>query len=77
MATVTVTSMAATTIALAVPQMLTADQVAEALQVSKSTLYQWWRRGDGPRRIQLRNGSFRVHPDWLADYLLSLEVGAA
>jgi predicted DNA-binding transcriptional regulator AlpA len=56
--------------------LLTVAQVCEALQVSRSTLYGWWARGDGPARVRLPNGAARVRPAALREFVLSLEMAA-
>jgi len=49
---------------------LTATETARRLSVSRSTLYRWWDRGEGPPRVRLGH-RWRVREDtldaWVAD----------
>lgn len=56
-------------------QLLTIDQLAEQLQVSKKTIYDWNYRGVGPRRIKVGRGC-RWHPRDVAAWQSKRQVKA-
>ena len=58
-------------------RLLDIDEVCDELGVHRRTLYDWWGRNVGPRRVKLPNGKVRVRADWLEDFVLQLEVGGA
>ena len=58
------------------PIYLTVDEACDQLACGRATLYRWWERGVGPRRVKLPNGSLRIQQAWLDDYFMGFEVGA-
>jgi predicted site-specific integrase-resolvase len=62
------------------PAMMTADQVAEALQVTPKTLFLWRKNGSGPPYAQLSDtpsSSVRYPREDLRDYLAKRTVRAS
>jgi excisionase family DNA binding protein len=49
--------------------LLTADEVAETLQISRQRLYAWRHEGKGPRAITLEGRMLRWRADELESYL--------
>ena len=58
-------------------KLLSVDETCKALGVARSTIYDWWATGRGPRYIKLPNRQIRVPQEWLDDWLLGLEGGEA
>lgn len=54
-------------------ELLTLDQVAAELKVSREALYRWRRRGTGPPTIQLPGGSVRIRRSALNQWLRALQ----
>ncbi|WP_336214887.1 helix-turn-helix transcriptional regulator [Nonomuraea sp. LPB2021202275-12-8] len=49
---------------------LTLDEVLTKLRISERTWYRWQGRGEGPRSIRLPgNGPWRIHRDWLQEWI--------
>ena len=63
-----------TTLAPRPADLLDVPDVCSELGVPRSTLYAWWGRGRGPRRIALPNRTVRVRREWLDDFVLNCEV---
>jgi excisionase family DNA binding protein len=55
---------------------LSIGQIAEELQVSRSTVYYWRQTGTAPRATRLPNGELRVRRSWLDAWLEEREVAA-
>ena len=54
-------------------ELLTLDQVAAELKVSREALYRWRRRGAGPPSIRLPGGTVRIRRSALAGWLRALQ----
>ncbi len=53
-------------------ELLTLDEVAAELKVSREALYRWRRRGAGPPSVRLPGGSVRIRRSALAGWLRAL-----
>lgn len=53
-------------------ELLTLDQVAAELKVSREALYRWRRRGTGPPSIRLPGGTVRIRRSALHAWLRAL-----
>ncbi|WP_445401094.1 helix-turn-helix transcriptional regulator [Streptomyces sp. LE64] len=53
------------------PGKLTVDQLCSDLAISRSTFYDWRKKGTAPRCIRIPNGALRIrrtdYENWLAD----------
>ena len=54
-------------------ELLTLDQVAAELKVSREALYRWRRRGSGPPSIRLPGGAVRIRRSALTGWLRALQ----
>jgi excisionase family DNA binding protein len=54
-------------------ELLTLDQVAAELKISREALYRWRRRGTGPPAIRLPGGTVRIRRSALAGWLRTLQ----
>ncbi len=54
-------------------ELLTLDQVAAELKVSREALYRWRRRGTGPPSVRLPGGSVRIRRSALSEWLRALQ----
>jgi len=54
-------------------ELLTLDEVAAELKVSREALYRWRRRGTGPPSIRLPGGAVRIRRSALAGWLRALQ----
>lgn len=54
-------------------ELLTLDQVAAELKVSREALYRWRRRGVGPPSIRLPGGTVRIRRSALQVWLRALQ----
>jgi excisionase family DNA binding protein len=54
-------------------ELLTLDQVAAELQVSREVLYRWRRRAAGPPAIRLPGGAVRIRRSALQGWLRTLQ----
>jgi len=54
-------------------ELLTLDQVAAELKVSREALYRWRRRGSGPPAIRLPGGAVRIRRSALSGWLRALQ----
>lgn len=54
-------------------ELLTIDQVAAELKVSREALYRWRRRGTGPPSIRLPGGTVRIRRSALTGWLRALQ----
>lgn len=52
---------------------LTVPDVCERLGVTKSTIYEWWATGYGPRYAVVGRNRL-VHAEWLDDYVYASEA---
>ncbi|MDQ2849996.1 MAG: helix-turn-helix domain-containing protein [Allobranchiibius sp.] len=61
-------------IAVSVPRLLTSAEVADALQVDRSTLCRWRMANEGPRVIWLRVGVPRYRVEDVLDWIERVAV---
>jgi excisionase family DNA binding protein len=54
-------------------QLLTLDEVAAELRISREALYRWRRRGTGPPSIRLPGGTVRIRRSALTAWLRTLQ----
>jgi excisionase family DNA binding protein len=54
-------------------ELLTLDEVAAELKVSREALYRWRRRGTGPPSIRLPGGAVRIRRSALGEWLRTLQ----
>jgi excisionase family DNA binding protein len=54
-------------------ELLTLEQVAAELKVSREALYRWRRRGTGPPSIRLPGGAVRIRRSALTGWLRALQ----
>jgi excisionase family DNA binding protein len=54
-------------------ELLTLDQVAAELKISREALYRWRRRGAGPPAIRLPGGTVRIRRSALTGWLQDLQ----
>ena len=54
-------------------ELLTLDQVAAELKISREALYRWRRRGTGPPAIRLPGGAVRIRRSALQQWLRALQ----
>jgi excisionase family DNA binding protein len=54
-------------------ELLTLDEVAAELNVSREALYRWRRRGTGPPSIRLPGGAVRIRRSALQGWLRALQ----
>jgi excisionase family DNA binding protein len=54
-------------------ELLTLDEVAAELKVSREALYRWRRRGTGPPSIRLPGGVVRIRRSALTGWLRALQ----
>jgi excisionase family DNA binding protein len=54
-------------------ELLTLDQVAAELKISREALYRWRRRGTGPPSIRLPGGGVRIRRSALQQWLRTLQ----
>lgn len=54
-------------------ELLTLDEVAAELKVSREALYRWRRRGTGPPAIRLPGGAVRIRRSALLEWLRALQ----
>jgi excisionase family DNA binding protein len=54
-------------------ELLTLDQVAAELKVSREALYRWRRQGTGPPSIRLPGGAVRIRRSALNGWLRALQ----
>lgn len=54
-------------------ELLTLDEVAAELKVSREALYRWRRRGTGPPSIRLPGGAVRIRRSALLEWLRALQ----
>jgi excisionase family DNA binding protein len=54
-------------------ELLTLDQVAAELKVSREALYRWRRRSTGPPSIRLPSGAVRIRRSALHQWLRDLQ----
>ena len=54
-------------------ELLTLDEVAAELKVSRDALYRWRRRGTGPPSIRLPGGAVRIRRSALTGWLRALQ----
>ena len=52
-----------------VTELLTVDEVAEILRVSRKRLYDWRYRGEGPPAFRLNSGELRYPREELTEWL--------
>ena len=55
-------------------ELLTIDQICRALEIARSTFYDWKARRKGPRCMKLPNGSIRVRRIDFSAWLETLDV---
>ena len=56
---------------------LTVKDILDDLGIARSTFDTWRLLGTGPRTVKLPNKQLRIRRDWYAEWLRSLEDGAA
>jgi excisionase family DNA binding protein len=54
-------------------ELLTLDEVAAELKVSREALYRWRRRGTGPPSVRLPGGAVRIRRSALSEWLRTLQ----
>jgi excisionase family DNA binding protein len=54
-------------------ELLTLDEVATELKISREALYRWRRRGTGPPSIRLPGGAVRIRRSALQAWLRTLQ----